>query len=60
MNKISRFIMPTPEEEIAIQRGIDADPDTHELSDEELDGMRPCSEWPAFSSLRADSKSPEH
>lgn len=34
----------TPEEEAAIQRGIAADPDTHELSSEEIRALRPFAE----------------
>ena len=35
---------PTPEENEAIQRGIDSDPDNPELTTEEIAGMRPFSE----------------
>lgn len=34
-------IIPTPEEDEAINRGIAADPDTYELSDEEFKTLRP-------------------
>ncbi len=34
----------TPEEEVAIQRGIDADPDTWELTEEDWARMRPVHE----------------
>jgi uncharacterized protein (DUF4415 family) len=34
-------ILPTPEEDAAIARGIAADPDTYELSDEEFKQLRP-------------------
>ncbi len=33
--------LPTAEEEAAINAGITADPDTHELSDEEFKQLRP-------------------
>jgi uncharacterized protein (DUF4415 family) len=36
-----KLISPTPEEEDQINAGIAADPDTYELSDEEIAGMRP-------------------
>ncbi len=35
------FILPTPEEEEAIARGIAADPDTYEPTTEEMMAMRP-------------------
>lgn len=35
------LILPTPEEDAAIARGIAADPDTYELSDEEFRQLRP-------------------
>ncbi len=35
------FIIPTPEEDAAIAAGIAADPDTHELSSEQIAQMRP-------------------
>ncbi len=34
------FILPTPEEDAAINAGIAADPDTHELSGEEFTKLR--------------------
>ncbi len=44
MSAISRqkrsFILPTPEEEAAINAGIAADPDTYELSDKEFTQLR--------------------
>jgi uncharacterized protein (DUF4415 family) len=39
-----RLIRPTPEEDAAIQRGIDADPDTWEVTQEDFARMRPVSE----------------
>ena len=36
--------MPTPNEDIEIQRGIEADGDARELTDEELARMRPAAE----------------
>lgn len=41
MSKQPKLIRPTPEEDAAIQRGIDADPDTYELTDEEFKRLRP-------------------
>ena len=35
------FIIPTPEEDAAIARGIAADPDTYEVPSEEIAQMRP-------------------
>ncbi len=35
------LILPTPEEDEAINRGIAADPDAYELSDEEFKTLRP-------------------
>jgi len=34
------LVLPTPEEEAEIQRGIDADPDTYVPTDEEFAGMK--------------------
>jgi hypothetical protein len=34
-------IIPTPEEDAAIAAGIAADPDTHELSSQEIAQLRP-------------------
>jgi uncharacterized protein (DUF4415 family) len=39
--KKRKLISPTPEEEERINAGIAADPDTYELSDEEIAGMQP-------------------
>jgi uncharacterized protein (DUF4415 family) len=36
-----KLLVPTPEEEAAIQAGIAADPDTYELSDSELEQLKP-------------------
>ncbi len=36
--------MPTPDEDAEIQRGIEADDDARELTDEELARMRPAAE----------------
>ena len=35
------FVLPTPEEEAAINAGIAADPDTAELSNEQMNALRP-------------------
>jgi uncharacterized protein (DUF4415 family) len=35
-----KLLLPTPEEEAAINAGIAADPDTHEVTDEEFGRMR--------------------
>jgi hypothetical protein len=35
------LIVPTPEEDAEIQRGIDADPDTYELCAEEIANLKP-------------------
>ncbi len=45
MSKPVKFVRNTPEEEEAIARGIAADPDTHELTDEEMARMVPFPEW---------------
>jgi uncharacterized protein (DUF4415 family) len=41
MFKGRKIIMPTPEEAEAINRGIAADPDTYELSSEEIANLKP-------------------
>lgn len=41
MKTKAKAIRPTPEEAIAIQRGIDTDPDNPELTREEIRSMRP-------------------
>ena len=35
------FDLPTPEEEVRILKGIAADPDTHELTSQDLARLRP-------------------
>ncbi len=44
MNRKHKLIMPTPEEDAAIQRGIEADEDAFELSDEDFARMKPTAE----------------
>ncbi|GAB3626670.1 hypothetical protein PTE30175_03039 [Pandoraea terrae] len=44
MFKNRKIAMPTPEEEEAINRGIAADPDTYELTEEEIRQMKPFGE----------------
>lgn len=44
MSSKRKLVYPTAEEEAAIQRGIAADPDTRELTDEEFKRLRPFSE----------------
>lgn len=39
--KLSEIIRPTPEENEEINRGIGLDPDTWELTDEELKQLKP-------------------
>jgi uncharacterized protein (DUF4415 family) len=39
-----RLVRPTPEEDAAIQRGIDADPDTWEVTEKDLARARPMRE----------------
>lgn len=44
MFKSRKIVLPTPEENAEINRGIAADPDTYELSSEEFRQLRPLSE----------------
>ena len=45
MSKVKHdIVLPTPEEDAAIRAGIAADPDTRELTPEEIARMRPASE----------------
>ncbi|MFZ2958890.1 MAG: BrnA antitoxin family protein [Candidatus Ozemobacteraceae bacterium] len=58
-----KLVMPTPEEDAAIHRGIAEDPDTWELTDEDFSRMRPASEVcpelvEAFRKSRGPNKSP--
>lgn len=39
-----RLVRPTPEEDAEIQRGIDADPDTWEVTEADLPHFRPAAE----------------
>jgi uncharacterized protein (DUF4415 family) len=41
------FDLPSAEEKARIRAGIDSDPETRELSDEELKGLRPVGRPPA-------------
>jgi len=62
--KIGGFIYPTPEEEIAINKGIAADPDTFEATDEQFKTARrgrPFSDNPKLSvTLRLDREVVAH
>lgn len=40
MSSKRKLIMPTPEEDAAINRGIAADPDTYELGEEEFKQLK--------------------
>lgn len=56
MTKRSRnfgFILPTPEEDAAINAGIAADPDTFELTAEQIAGMRPLRGRPPLARPKA-------
>lgn len=44
MSSKRKLVHPTDEEDASIQRGIAADPDTRELSDEEFKRLRPFGE----------------
>jgi len=44
MLDISKIKIPTDEEDAEIQRGIDADPEAYELTEEDFSRMRPASE----------------
>lgn len=60
MTKSGRtLVMPTPEEDAAINRGIAKDPDTYELSDEEFKQLRPFSERMAERRAAAVKDQPE-
>ncbi|MFT0533680.1 BrnA antitoxin family protein [Castellaniella hirudinis] len=40
MSSKRKLIMPTPEEDVAINRGIAADPDTYEMGSEEFKQLK--------------------
>jgi hypothetical protein len=42
---INGLILPTPEEDEEINRGIALDPDTFEITDEFFKRMKPFAEW---------------
>ena len=46
MRNKSNFIIPTPEEDAAINAGIAADPDTYELTEAEFSRLRPATGRP--------------
>ena len=56
------LILPTPEEEAAINAGITADPDTYELTDEEFVNLKPAGGLPnsasttVFTAIRLDAE----
>ena len=47
------FLLNSEEEDARIREGIAADPDTHELTDEELSKLRPLTRLPGR--LKADA-----
>ena len=47
------FIVPTPEEDAAINAGIAADPDTYELKDAEIAQLRPLRGRPPLARPKA-------
>lgn len=47
------FVIPTPEEDAAINAGIAADPDTHELSSADIAEMRPLRGRPRLAQPKA-------
>lgn len=44
MSSKRKFVYPTGEEDTAIRRGIAADPETRELSDDDFSRLRPFGE----------------
>lgn len=59
MKKPPRLIRNTPEEEAAIRRGIDADPDTFEPTDEQFAQMKRRAARVAQDSPRVISVTPD-